>query len=151
MQTPAFPFPIHLGFIIIVLPLVWVFVVVAEFLCFGSLFEEGLFVSGSFVWVFCCWFPHSVTQLFMLSLLWRHERQLSTRIFVIFVSKGFKMVRWPPSMFLKSTEYYMKVCHTGTSGITKCFHAVIPWMVYLYFCCFYVSFIMEAIYPFCEA
>lgn len=33
-------------------PLVWVFVVVAGFLCFGSLFEGGLFVSVGFVWVF---------------------------------------------------------------------------------------------------
>lgn len=53
MQILAFPLPISLGCIIVVVPLVWVFVV-AGILWFCSLFEGGLFVSGGFVWVFCC-------------------------------------------------------------------------------------------------
>lgn len=49
--SPSHPFKMDM----VVLPFVWVFVVlVAGFLCFGSLFEGGLFVSGGFVWVFCC-------------------------------------------------------------------------------------------------
>lgn len=93
MQTPAFPLPIHLGFIIIVLPLVWVFVVVAEFLCFGSLFEGGLFVSGSFVWVFCCWFPHTAFYAFSFVEAWKTDLNQN---FCYFCQQGFQNGKMTP-------------------------------------------------------
>lgn len=54
MQIPAFPLPIHSRGIMVVLPLVWVFVVVAGFLCFGSLFEGVCLFLRVFFRFFCC-------------------------------------------------------------------------------------------------
>lgn len=148
MQIPAFPLPIHLGCTIVVLPLV----------------PFPLSLLGFFVlilWGGVCLFLGVLFGFFVIDFLTQLYSFLCFHFCggmkdssqpSIFASKGLKMVRWPPSVFLKSTEYYMKACHTGISGITKCFHAVIPWIVCL--CClyyFYVSFIMEVIYPSCEA